>query len=418
MSIILALMKKKNQKEKTVSPELEARLKDHLQSKQPLFGKDSPFSELLQGMVNQMLEGEMEAFQADQKASEQPNKRNGHTTKRVLSESGHLNIRTPRDRNGEFEPELIAKRQKELSSGLDQQILALYAQGNSVEDVRRLLAEMYHVEISSGKISQITDQVLPEIQSWQTRSLQPFYAIVYLDAIHFKVRYEGRYETRAFYTVYAVDWDGQRDLLGMYIQAQEGAGRWGLVLEDLKQRGVEDILVICTDDLTGFSAVIGEVFPQAVLQKCIVHQVRNSLKYVDEKDRKKVASDLRKVYTATSREQAQVSLDAFAVKWDKKYNYIVKQWQDKWGELMAFMDFPKDMRRMIYTTNPVEALHRIIRKIVKGKAAWVSDTALIKQLYLSLMQNEKSWRRRARGWVAIQRDLLDLYSERIEQYQE
>lgn len=411
-------MKKKDQKEKAVSPELEARLKDHLQSKESLFGKDSPFSELLQDMVNEILEGEMDAFQSEQKASQKSNKRNGRTTKRVLSETGHLNIRTPRDRNGEFEPELIGKRQRELTSGLDQQILALYAQGNSVEDIRRLLADMYGVEISSGKISQITDKVLPEIQNWQTRRLKSFYAIVYLDAIHFKVRYEGRYESRAFYTVYAVDWDGQRDLLGMYIQAQEGAGRWGLVLEDLKQRGIEDILVICTDDLTGFSAVISEVFPQAVLQKCIVHQVRNSLKYVDEKDRKKVASDLRKIYTATSTEQAQISLDAFAVKWSKKYNYIVKQWQDKWEELMAFMNFPKGMRRMIYTTNPVEALHRIIRKIIKGKAAWVSDTALIKQLYLSLKQNEKSWRRRAYGWVAIQRDLLDLYSERIEQYQE
>ena len=418
MSIILAQMKNKDQKEKLVSPDLEARLKEHLQSKESLFGKDSPFSELLQGMVNEILEGEMDAFQSEQKSSQKQNKRNGRTTKRVLSESGYLDIRTPRDRNGEFEPELIGKRQRELSSGLDQQILALYAQGNSVEDIRRLLADMYGVEISSGKISQITDKVLPEIQSWQTRRLKAFYAIVYLDAIHFKVRYEGRYETRAFYTVYAVDWDGQRDLLGMHIQAQEGAGRWGLVLEDLKQRGVEDILVICTDDLTGFSAVISEVFPQAVLQKCIVHQVRNSLKYVDEKDRKKVASDLRKIYTATSTQQAQISLDAFAVKWSKKYNYIVKQWQDKWEELMAFMNFPKDMRRMIYTTNPVEALHRIIRKIIKGKAAWVSDTALIKQLYLSLRQNEKSWRRRAYNWVAIQRDLLDLYSERIERYQE
>lgn len=411
-------MKDKKQKPSSVSKELEGRLKDHLKSKQPLFGKDSPFSELLQGMVNQMLEGEMEAFQDEEQASNRSNKRNGHTSKRVISESGYLDIKTPRDRNGDFEPQVIGKRERELTSGLDDQILALYGQGNSVEDVRRLLGNIYGIEISSGKISQITDKILPEIQSWQTRQLRAFYAIVYLDAIHFKVRYEGRYESRAFYTVYAVDWEGQRDLLGMYVQAQEGAGRWGLVLEDLKRRGVEDILVICTDDLSGFSTVISEVFPQAVVQKCIVHQVRNSLKYVDEKDRKAVASDLRKIYSATSVEQAHLSLEAFAVKWAKKYEYIVEQWQEKWGELMAFMDFPKDMRRMIYTTNPVEALHRIIRKIVKGKAAWVSDTALIKQLYLSLKYNEKSWRRKAYGWKAIQRDLLHLYTKRIDQYRE
>lgn len=406
-------MKKEKQKENQVSEELEARLKAHLQSKQPLFGKASPFSELLQGMVNQMLEGEMEAFQKEQKTLNKSNKRNGHTTKRVVSETGYLQIHTPRDRNGDFEPEVIGKRERELTSGLDEQILALYAQGNSVEDVRRLLAQIYGVELSSGKVSQITDQVLPEIQNWQSRQLKSFYAIVYLDAIHFKVRHEGRYETRAFYTVYAVDWDGDRDLLGMYIQSEEGARRWGLVLEDLKQRGVEDILVVCTDDLTGFSGVINEVFPQSIVQKCIVHQVRNSLKYVDEKDRKAVASDLRKIYTCVSVEQAQLSLEAFAIKWGTKYGYIVKQWEDKWLELMAFMDFPKEMRRMIYTTNPVEALHRIMRKIIKGKAAWVSDTALIKQLYLSLMYNQKSWRRRANGWKAIQRALMEKYPNRV-----
>ena len=401
-----------------MSKGLETRMKAHLESKEPLFGKDSPFSELLQGMVNQLLEGEMEAFQEEEKASDRANKRNGHTSKRVISESGYLNIKTPRDRNGDFEPQVIGKRERELTSGLDDQILALYGQGNSKEDVRRLLGNIYGIEISSGKISQITDKILPEIQNWQHRQLRAFYSIVYLDAMHFKVRHEGRYESRAFYTVYAVDWEGQRDLLGMYVQANEGAGRWGLVLEDLKRRGVEDILVICTDDLSGFSSVISEVFPQAVIQKCIVHQVRNSLKYVDEKDRKKVASDLRKIYNAISVEQAHLALETFAVKWSNKYEYIVKQWQEKWGELMAFMDFPKDMRRMIYTTNPVEALHRIIRKIVKAKAAWVSDKALIKQLYLSLKYNEKSWRRKAYGWKAIQRDLLQLYRKRIERYKE
>lgn len=393
-------------------------MKDHLYSKAPLLGKDSPFSELLQGMVDKMLEGEMDSFLDEEQAQGKANKRNGKISKQVVSDSGLLHINTPRDRNSDFDPQLVGKRQRVLSSGLDDQIIALYAQGNSIEDVRRLIARMYGVEISAGKISQITDKVLPHIQEWQERRLQAFYAVIYLDAVHFKVRYEGRYDSRAFYTVYAIDWDGQRDLLGMYIQSSEGARGWGLILEDLKRRGVEDVLVMCTDDLKGFSGVIQEVFPQTIVQKCIVHQVRNSLKFVDDKDRKKVASDLRKVYTATTREQAQLALEAFCVQWDDKYGYIAQQWQDKWDELMAFMDFSSEMRRMIYTTNPVEALHRIIRKMIKGKAAWVSDTALIKQLFLALMHNEKSWRRTAYGWKAIQRDLLKNYETRIKKWTE
>lgn len=411
-------MKKKETKPIVEDPVLYKRMRDHLYSKKPLLGEDSPFSELLQTMVDQMLDGEMEAFMTDQKSEGRRNKRNGKIGKQILSPSGPLYINTPRDRNGDFEPLLVGKRQRELTSGLDDQIIALYAQGNSIEDVRRLLSKIYGVQISAGKISQITDKVLPVIQEWQSRPLKAFYPIVYLDAVHFKVRHEGRYETRAFYTVYAVDWEGNRDLLGMYVQPGEGARRWGLVLEDLYDRGVRDILVICTDNLTGFSEVISEVYPGSIVQKCIVHQVRNSLKYVSDKDRKKVVVALRKIYTAISVEQAKLAFEAFKVQWGDQYEYIVKQWQQNWGELMAFMDFPKEMRRMIYTTNPVEALHRIIRKMIKAKAAWVSDTALIKQLFLSLMHNEKSWRRRAYGWKSIQLELLKNYEQRIKSWTE
>jgi len=410
------MTKKKDTKPIVDDPELYSRMKEHLYSKEPLLGEDSPFSELLQQMVDKMLDGEMDAFMSGERTIGKVNKRNGRTPKQIISSSGPLYINTPRDRNGDFEPELVGKRQRELSSGLDDQIIALYAQGNSIEDVRRLMSRIYGVQISAGRISQITDKVLPLIQEWQNRPLQAFYPIIYLDAVHFKVRYEGRYETRAFYTVYSVDWEGQRDLLGMYIQSGEGASRWGLVLEDLSRRGVQDILVICTDNLKGFSTIISEVFPGSIVQKCIVHQVRNSLKYVDEKDRKKVASDLRKIYSVSTREQAQMALESFEVRWGASYGYIIKQWLNNWDELIAFMDFPKEMRRMIYTTNPVEALHRIIRKLIKGKAAWVSDTALVKQLYLSLMHNEKSWRRKAYGWTSIQRDLLERYETRIKQW--
>jgi len=395
-------------------PEMSARLADHLRSKKRLLSKESPFSELLQGMVNVMLEGELDTFMDEEKASGRKNKRNGGKSKQVTSEFGSLEVYTPRDRNGAFEPEIVAKRERELSSGLDEQILALYAQGNSVEDVRRLLLEIYGVSISAGKISQITDKILPEIEEWRSRPLSTFYPIVYLDAIHFKVRQDGRYKNSAFYTVYSVDWEGNRDLLGLYLNSGgEGAMQWGLVLEDLKRRGVQDVLVMCTDNLSGFSEAIQDSFPYTIVQKCIVHQVRNSLRYVDEGDRKEIAKDLRKIYTSVTEEQAASSLVSFESKWGKKYNYIVKQWRDNWGELMAFLDFPTGMRKMIYTTNPVEALHRVMRKLIKSKAAWVSETAIIKQLYLSLKHNEKSWRRKAYGWKQIQRSIMELYPDRV-----
>jgi len=404
----------KNKKEQIIKdPELYERLKDHLYSKKPVLGEGSPFSEILQKMVNTILEGEMKTFMSEEKSSVRKNKRNGKSKKTVRTNLGDILVSTPRDRNSEFEPELIGKRQRELASGLDEQIIALYAQGNSIEDVRRLLVKMFGVEISAGKISQITDKVLPEIEEWRTRELKSFYPIIYLDAIHFKVRNEGKYETNAFYTVYSVDWNGDRDLLGLYVQGSEGASKWGLILNDLKKRGVKDVLVMCTDNLQGFSEVITDTFKTTIVQKCIVHQVRNSLKYVDEKDRKKVVTSLRKIYTSVSREQAQSSLSAFEVEWGSKYGYVVEQWQTNWDELLAFMDFPEGMRKMIYTTNPVEALHRVMRKLIKSKAAWVSSTALTKQLYLSLVHNEKSWKKKAYGWKQIQRAIMEKYPDRV-----
>jgi len=392
--------------------ELRDRMVKHLYSKKPLLSQGSVFSELLQSMVNQMLEGEMSDFLSKEE-EEKKNKRNGYTSKRVISSAGELFIQTPRDRHSNFEPELISKRERSLSSGVDEQILALYAQGNSIEDVRRLLSKLYGLSISAGKISAITDQILPEIQTWRTRTLKPFYTIIYLDAVHFKVRHEGKYSTRAFYTVYGIDADGNRDLLGLYINESEGAGRWGLVLENLKKRGLEDVLIFCTDNLQGFSEAIEDVFPESVIQKCIVHKIRSSIRFCDSKDKKAVCKDLRNIYTSTTREEATTALAAFEVKWDSKYADIAESWHRDWEELMVFLDYPSHMRRMIYTTNPVEALHRILRKLIKGKAAWVSDTALLKQIYLSLMHNEKSWKRSAFGWKSVQRDLKEMYGERF-----
>lgn len=406
----------KEEESKTEALELYERMKQRLYSKGPMFGDGSPFSELLQTMVNKMLEGEADHHIENELLIGNKNKRNGYIKKQVITSSGPIEVLTPRDRNSTFDPELIGKRERELHSGLDEQIIALYAQGNSVEDVRRLIQKMYGVEISAGKISQITDNVLPEIESWRNRPLQTFYPIVYLDAIHFKVRHEGVYSNRAFYTVYSVDWAGNRDLLGLYVNQSEGAYNWGIVLQDIKKRGVEDILVICTDNLKGFSQTIQEEFPKSIVQKCIVHQVRSSMKYVDEKDTRKVAAALKRVYSAPTMEAALSAFELFKQQWGKTYGYVVQQWEQDWQELMAFMDFGAEIRRMIYTTNPVEALHRIIRKIIKGKAAWVSETALVKQIYLALMHNEKSWKRTAYNWKSIQRDIMYKYPDLINKH--
>ncbi len=409
-------------KRKTSSPsfeelvpeeELRERMKAHLKSRAPLFGEGSVFSELLQSAVNGMLNGEMGDFLAEERAKEKANKRNGYTSKAVRSVAGVLQIQTPRDRQGDFEPEVLAKRERELTSGMDEQILALYAQGNSVEDVRRLVSKIYGISLSAGKISAITDGVLPQIEQWRSRLLHSFYTVIYLDAIHFKIRHEGAYSNRAFYTVYGLDAQGQRDLLGLYIHESEGARAWARVLEDIRKRGVEDVLIFCTDDLKGFSEAIDEVYPLSMVQKCIVHKVRSSTRFCDDKDSKEVRKDLRSVYSSPTRSAAELAMEAFELKWQSKYEGICLTWRKDWDELMAFMDYPAGMRRMIYTTNAVEALHRIVRKLIKGKAAWVSDTALTKQLYLSLMHNEKSWKRPALGWKKIQRELIALHGERV-----
>ena len=375
---------KKNARLEDLIPDadLRDRMVEHLYSKKPILSEGSVFSELLQSMVDRMLEGEMDDFMQNRPAENKKNKRNGYTKKKLISNAGLLSIKTPRDRFSEFEPELIGKRERGLSSGVDEQILALYAQGNSIEDVRRLLSKLYGLSISAGKISAITDQVLPEIQEWRTRPLKAFYTVIYLDAIHFKVRHDGKYSSRAFYTCYGIDADGKRDLLGLYINESEGANRWGMILRDIKNRGTEDVLVFCTDDLQGFSEAITDVFPQGVIQKCIVHKIRNSTRFCDDKDKREVCKGLRAIYTSPNREQALTALGAFEVKWDFKYTDIAQSWHRDWDELMAFLDYPVEMRKIIYTTNPVEALHRIIRKLIKGKAAWVSETALVKQIYL------------------------------------
>lgn len=415
---------KESKKKKEKAPRMEDLIPDEGRRKEvlsrlyqgdPILGDGGIFTDMLQSMVNAALEGELD-HSLKEKSPGDNNRRNGHTPKVVRSTAGPLTIRTPRDRNGDHDPILIKKWERELGTGIDEIILSLYARGQSVEDVRHQLRQLYGLEVSAGIISSVTERVWEEIIEWQQRPLFSCYAIVYLDAIHYKVREAGQVISKAIYTCYGINVEGQRDILGLYLHESEGSRQWGLILEDLNRRGVEDVFFFCVDGLTGFTEVIEQIYPRSIVQRCIVHMIRTSTRFVSDKDIKKVCSDLRKIYTAANRQQAETALEAFGQTWDKKYKEIRPKWEKNWEELMAFMDYGKHIRRMIYTTNPVEALHRIMRKVTKSKGAWSNDKGLIKQLYLSLKYNEKSWKRKAFHWTAIQRELLDKFGERYEKH--
>jgi len=382
----------------------------------PIVGDGGIFTDLLQALVNAALEGEMDYHLQEVKSDNRDDRRNGHTHKLVKSRVGPIAVNTPRDREGSHEPQLIKKWERELGTGLDDVILSLYARGQSVEDVRHQLMELYGVDVSAGAISAVTDRVWSEILEWQQRPLAPCFPIVYLDAIHYKVREDGKVISKAVYSVYGVNMDGQRDVLGLYLNDSEGSRQWGLILEDIKRRGVEDVLFFCIDGLTGFQDSIEKVYPDALVQRCIVHMVRSSTRFVSDRDIRDVCADLRKIYKSSDRQQAALALESFGIKWDGKYKEIRPKWENNWDELMHFMDYSENIRRMIYTTNPVEALHRIMRKVTKTKGAWSNDRGLIKQLYLTLMHNKQSWNRTAFSWHTIQMELIDQFGQRYERY--
>ena len=382
----------------------------------PLLGEQGIFTDMLQTLVNAALEGEIDHSLQEGKLIGESNRRNGHTRKLVRSPAGPLELHPPRDRQGQHEPILVKKWERELGTGVDEIILSLYARGQSVEDVRYQLRQLYGLDVSAGTISAVTERIWPEVVEWQQRPLAACYAIVYLDAIHYKVREDGRVISKAIYTCYGVSTDGQRDVLGLYLNETEGSRQWGLILEDLKRRGVIDVLFFCVDGLTGFKDVINHVFPLSQVQRCIVHMIRSSTRFVSSKDIKAVCADLRKIYTSANVKQAEIALHSFGQRWDEKYKEIRPKWEENWSELMAFMDYGENIRRMIYTTNPVEALHRIMRKVTKSKGAWSNDRGLLKQLYLTLKHNEKSWKRKAFSWISIQRELVDKFGERYEKY--
>lgn len=376
-----------------------AKAKDQFKAGIPLFGKEGAFHQVLEDFLNAALEGEMDSHLAETKPLNKSNRRNGKMRKEVQTEYGPVEIETPRDREGTFSPETIQKRQTILAEGLSDKIISLYATGQSMKDISNFLEENYGTRISKETISNITDKVWPEIKAWRSRMLDEVYPIVWMDAIHYKVRDEkGTTTARAIYNVLGVDRDGRKDLLGMYVSHSEGANFWLSVLTDLQNRGVKDILIACVDGLTGFPDAIQSVFPRTDVQLCVVHQIRNSVKYVGSKHQSDFLKDLKCVYAATTKEKAEMELDNLEKKWGGQYPIVIKSWRDKWDNLSRYFQYTEPIRRIIYTTNIVEGYHRQVRKITKTKGVFPGDDALLKLVYLAYRNIKKKWTMPLSNW--------------------
>lgn len=374
-----------------------------------LEGENGILAPLLKRLLETGLQGELEAHLSQSEKS--TNRRNGISSKKVKTHYGSIDVSTPRDRNGSFEPELLPKRQTSLGEGLDHKIISLYALGMSYTDICDHLSEMYQLNISPSTITSITDKIVPEIEEWQTRSLESIYPIVWMDAIHYKVREDNAIKTKAVYCLIGVNREGIKDLLGMYIGQAESARFWLSVLNDIQRRGVQDILIASIDNLKGFSQAIEAVFPKTKVQLCIVHQIRNSLKYVSYKDRQAVVSSLKEIYQANDKDQAEKALARFDEQWTKKYPYIIKSWLENWDRLSQMFEFPDMIRKLIYTTNIIESFNSQLRKVTKSKRVFTNDQALMKLLYLVQRKILEKINPIA-GWKQIMAQFIIIFEQR------
>lgn len=371
------------------------------------------------GVLQEMLEAELDTELGYPKNGSVPeggtNRRNGHGIKKVRSTYGDVELAVPRDREGAFEPTVVKKHQKEVT-GIEEQIIALYARGVSVRDIQAHLNQLYGVNLSPALISSVTNRIMPLIREWQSRPLQPIYAVVFLDAIHFKVKQEGHIVNKAAYMAVGVDLDGCKDVLGMWIGEHETAKFWLTVLNELKNRGVGDILICCVDNLNGFSEAISACYAEAQIQKCIVHQIRNSIRYVSYKDVKKLLANLKPVYTAVSEDAALAALDEFDEIWGKKYPLVSQSWRRNWAELATFFKYPPEVRKIIYTTNMIESYHRQLRKVTKGKSVFPTDEALLKMLYLVTQNVMLKWTGRIHNWGQILLQLSVFFPDKVKSH--
>ena len=371
---------------------------------------------LFKGTLQEILEAEMSEHLGYVKHSvdgnNSGNSRNGYSTKTLKTSMGETEIKIPRDRNGDFEPHIIKKYEKNASE-IENQVIAMYAKGMSTRDIEAHMRDIYGIEISADLVSKITDKVMPMLTEWQGRPLERVYPIVFLDAIHFKVRKDSRIVNKAAYSVLGINVQGHKEILGLWVGENESASFWLSVCNDLKSRGVEDILIASKDGLTGFSEAINAVFPRTSIQLCVIHQIRNTLKYVSFKDHKQVMTDLKQVYQALTLDEAEYAFELFKEKWGKKYPLVIKSWETHWLELTTYFSYPPSIRRLIYTTNTVEAYHRQLRKVTKTKTAYPTDDSLRKIVYLATIEISKKWTMPIPNWAECISQFLIQFEDRL-----
>jgi putative transposase len=381
-----------------------------------LFGKNGIFKELKKRLIEKAMDAEITHHLGYEKHSpigkNTGNSRNGKSPKTIKSDSGEIPIVVPRDRNGSFEPRIVKKNQTRFD-GFDEKIISMYARGMTTRDIQAHLEELYGVEVSPALISDVTDSVINEVKEWQIRPLDEVYAIVYLDATIIKVRSEGRVIKKSAYLAIGINLEGLKDVLGIWLEETEGAKFWLKVMTEIKNRGVQDIFIACVDGLKGFPDAIEAVFPKTEVQLCIVHMVRNSLRFVSWKDRKKVAGDLKSVYRAATEEQARMYLVEFADQWNSKYPMISKSWQSNWQRVISFFAYPEEIRKIIYTTNAIESMNNTLKKTIKNRASFPNDEAALKLLYLSLKNIIKKWTMPVRDWGKALNQFAIMFEERL-----
>jgi len=378
-----------------------------------LSGKDG----ILTPLIKQLTEAAMTAELEEHLASEDgPNRKNGTTSKTMKSPAGNFELQTPRDRAGTFEPQVVKKHQTQLTDELERKVIALFALGNSYQDIRTHIADIYDMSLSNGTINAVTDKLLPELKAWRERDLEAVYPIVWLDAIHYKIKENSRYTSKAIYTILGLNIEGKKELLGLYLSDQEGAHHWLTVLTDLNNRGVKDILIACVDGLQGFPEAIESIYPATEIQHCIIHQVRNSLKYVASKNQKAFMADLKCVYKAATLNAAETALDELEAKWGEKYPMVIKSWRSKWPTLSAYFKYPEYVRTPIYTTNAVEAVHRQFRKLTKTKGGFANENSLLKLLYAGILKASERWTHPIQNWNLTLSQLAIHFPDRLEKY--
>ena len=375
------------------------------------------FKETIAEFMENGLEAELDEdlgySKYDYKNKEGTNSRNGHSQKTLKTSFGNIEIETPRDRNGEFEPQLLKKNQTSITQEVEEKILSMYAKGMTTGDIETHIKDIYGLDVSDTTVSRITDKILPAAKEWQQRPLESIYAVVFLDAIHYHVRSEGQVVKKAVYIAIGINLDGKKDVLGMWVGENESAKFWATVLNGLRNRGVEDIFIACTDNLNGFSDAIAAVYPKTDIQNCIIHQLRNSSKYVSYKDLKALMADLKAVYAAPDEASALAALELFSGKWDKKYPKISQSWQSNWANLSTYFKFPAELRKLIYTTNAIEGFNRQLRKVTKSKSVFPTDDSLFKMLYLAMIDITKKWTGRRQDWSQIHAQLSVFYADRM-----